>query len=141
MHSPGEKNLVLIVESDDDKHFRWSRLLIQHLTKHKLFRLEICRITCRGGIPHVSKLAIFLVGESIEEAGRHGTIKHQVSLEQVDSFKCLESSWLSWGWFATTDIGAFLVWTTDIGTISVVVDVWIREVGWSLRIIVVDPVC
>lgn len=52
-HGPGEEKLVFIVHSHCNKELSMPRLCKKFLTQGEALVVEIRRITCRRGIPHV----------------------------------------------------------------------------------------
>lgn len=136
MHSPSKQYLVLIIQRNNDKQFCRSRLLIKNLSQCKLLLLEICGIASRCCVSHMRELTIFLVGKSIQESRRNRTVKDKITLEQFDSFKCLESSRLSWGRFTASDIWTFVVDGIGVRTIWIIFDVGILEIRRSMIVII-----
>jgi hypothetical protein len=84
----------------------------------------------------MGELAILLVGKGIQESRRNRTVKNEIALEQVDPFKGLESSRLSWRRLSASNIWTLVIYRIDIRTIGIVFNVGILKVRRSMAIIV-----
>ena len=138
VHGSSKQNLVFIIQCNDDKQLRLSRLLIQYLTQGKSFLFKVGRVTGRCRIPHMREFTIFLVREGIEEAGRDGTIEDEIALEEVDTFHGLESSRLARRRLTSSDIGTFVHVIIGIRSVGIVNNVGILIIlGALLGVVVV----
>jgi hypothetical protein len=84
----------------------------------------------------MSKLAILFIGKSIQKSRRNRTVENKIALEQLDSFKCFESTGLSWRRFTTSDIWTFVVYGISVGAVWIVFDVGILEIGRAMVVII-----
>jgi len=137
VHCSGKQNLVFIIQRNDDKQLRLSRLLVQHLAQGKSFLFKVGRVAGRCRITHVREFTIFLVCEGIEKARRDGTIEDEIALEQVDSFHGLESSRLAGRRFTSSNVGTLVHVMIGIRSVGIVNNVRVLIILWTLLGVVV----
>jgi len=82
------------------------------------------------------EFAILFIWKGIQESRRNRTIEDEIALEQLDSFKCLESSRLSWGRLTTSNIWTFIVYGIGIRAVWVIFNVGVLKIRRPMVIII-----